>query len=258
MVLWPETALVGYIPEDTRVFSRAEHIINTAGGFNIIGAPYNDENGKSFNAVFAFGSEKGKYQCKHQNIHKKNHLVPFGEYVPLRSLLSNFFGVLNSMGDFSKGTDENVFDNGEIFVGATICSENFFPDISRRFVLSGAKVLSNHTNDAWFFDTAAAHQHFMMNIFRAVENRKAVIVSANSGISGIIEASGIIIKKTSLSKSALLTGSFLQNDFKTFYTKRGDVFIYVCLVLSVLLLSGMCFLLLKERYFKHKSTFSRK
>jgi apolipoprotein N-acyltransferase len=77
-----------------------------------------------------------------------------------------------------------------------------------------------------------------MNIFRAVENRKAVIVSANSGISGIIEASGVITEKTASSESILLTGKFLQNDFKTFYTKHGDLFVNMCagLLLALVLL----------------------
>jgi apolipoprotein N-acyltransferase len=96
-------------------------------------------------------------------------------------------------------------------------------------VLSGAKALSNHTNDAWFFDTAAPYQHFIMNVFRAVETRKTVMVAANSGISGIVGACGVVVEKTSSSKKAILTGTFLQNDFKTFYTKHADIFSYICL-----------------------------
>ncbi|MDR3256909.1 MAG: apolipoprotein N-acyltransferase [Endomicrobium sp.] len=231
LVLWPETTLMGFVPEDSQLYDCAKLITKTAGGFNIMGSPYNDENGNIFNAVLAF--ETGKV---YKAVHKKNHLVLFGEYIPFRSFFSKFFGVLNQMGDFTKGVDTEIFDNGQICAGATICSENFFPGISRKFVLSGAKVLTNHTNDAWFFDTAAPYQHFIMNIFRAVETRKAVIVSANSGISGIIEASGIIVAKTPSSKNVLLTGNFLQNNFKTFYTNRGDLFIYMCAGLLLIII----------------------
>ncbi|MDR3275360.1 MAG: hypothetical protein LBS81_05295 [Endomicrobium sp.] len=118
----------------------------------------------------------------------------------------------------------------------------FFPDISRKFVLSGAKVLTNHTNDAWFFDTAAPYQHFMMNIFRAVENRKTVIISANSGISGIIDASGLIVERTPSSKNALVRGKFLQNDFKTFYVKYGDLFVKLCSVALIILILLMLYI----------------
>jgi apolipoprotein N-acyltransferase len=231
LVIWPETVLPGSIPEDEQLYESIKYMVKTAGGFNIVGSVYNDKNYGYFNVALAFNERDNDYKA----VHKKNHLVPFGEYIPFRNLFSRFFDVLNQMGDSNKGQDTNVFDNGKIYAGAIICSENFFPDISRNFVLSGAKVLTNHTNDAWFFDTAALHQHFSMNIFRAVENRKAVIVSANSGISGIIEASGVVVTKTVSSKSMLLTGKFLQNDFKTFYTKYGDLFINMCAGLLLVL-----------------------
>ncbi|GHT08430.1 apolipoprotein N-acyltransferase [Endomicrobiia bacterium] len=230
LIIWPETVLPGSIPEDKQSYESIKYMVKTAGGFNIIGSAYNND----FNAALAFTESDGEYKA----VHKKNHLVPFGEYIPFRNLFSRFFGILNQMGDSKKGQDTNVFDNGKIYAGAVICSENFFPDISRNFILSGAKVLTNHTNDAWFFNTAAPHQHFIMNIFRAVENRKAVIVSANSGISGIIEASGVIAEKTASSESIILTGKFLQNNFKTFYTKYGDLFVNMCagLLLALVLL----------------------
>lgn len=223
LVLWPEAVIPGFIPNYEEIYSDTKNIAGTAGGLNIIGSLH-DEGDCCYNSVLAFEDSNG-----YKAVHNKNHLIIFGEFIPFRNFLPRFFEVLNNMGDFSRGEDTNIFDNGQIYAGSTICSENFIPDISRRFVLSGAKVLTNHTNDAWFFDTAAPHQHFMMNVFRAVENRKDVIVSANSGISGIIEASGIIIDKTPSSKSALLKGTFHQNDFKTFYTKYGDVFVYLCM-----------------------------
>ncbi|OEG71273.1 hypothetical protein ATZ36_15855 [Candidatus Endomicrobiellum trichonymphae] len=232
LVIWPESVLPGQIPEDEQSYESIKYIVKTAGGFNIIGSMYNDKDYGHFNAVLAFNGSGSEYKA----IHKKNHLVPFGEYIPFRSLFSRFSGVLNQMGDSNKGQDTDVFDNGKIYAGAIICSENFFPDISRNFVLSGAKVLTNHTNDAWFFDTAAPYQHFIMNIFRAVETRKAVIVSANSGISGIIEASGVITEKTASSESMLLIGKFLQNDFKTCYTKYGDLFVNMCAGLLLVLI----------------------
>jgi apolipoprotein N-acyltransferase len=166
----------------------------------------------------------------------KNHLVPFGEYVPFQNFFSKFFGVLNQLGNFVQGGDARVFTNGRIYAGATLCSENFFPDISRRFCLNGAKVLTNHTNDAWFFDTAAPYQHFMMNVFRAVENRKAVIVAANSGVSGIIEASGRISASTKVMKDAMISGEFLQNDYISFYTANGDLFVKACTALLLFML----------------------
>ncbi|MDR1523058.1 MAG: apolipoprotein N-acyltransferase [Endomicrobium sp.] len=227
LVIWPETVLPGYVPIDKYIYDNAKYMVNIAGGFNIVGSNFFEKD-LPYNATFAF-EDNGDYVF----VHKKNHLVPFGEFIPYKSFLSRFFGVLNQMGDFVGGEDTQVFNNGKIYLGSTICSENFFPDISRRFVLSRAKVLVNQANDAWFFDTAALEQHFIMNVFRAVENRKSMLISANSGISGIIDASGFIVSQTVPSKRALLRGTFLQNDFLTFYTKRGDIFVYVCMSISL-------------------------
>jgi apolipoprotein N-acyltransferase len=76
----------------------------------------------------------------------------------------------------------------------------------------------------------------MMNVFRAVENRKAVLVSANSGVSGIIEASGRITASTKVMKPEIIRGEFLQNDYISFYTGNGDFFIKICAVLFLLML----------------------
>jgi apolipoprotein N-acyltransferase len=235
LVLWPEAVMPEYIPYDKEIYNYAKNIAGITGGLSIMGSLHNE--GKCcYNSALAFENSGG-----YKVAHNKNHLVPFGEFIPFRKFFGKFFGVLNQMGDSLKGTDANVFDNGRVRAGSIICSENWFPDISRRFALSGARVLTNHTNDAWFFDTAALPQHFAMNVFRAVETRKDVIVSANSGISGIIKASGAIVDRTPSSKSALLRGIFCQNDFKTFYVKYGDVFIYLCMGLVFFVLIPMGF-----------------
>ena len=232
LIVWPETTLPDFLPRDKQTYKTAKRITQTAEGFSIMGAPYADGTGRYFNAVFSFRPDGQGYT----GIHLKNHLVPFGEYVPFQEILSNFFGVLNQLGNFTQGKDARIFTDNKIYAGATLCSENFFPDISRRFCLNGAKVLTNHTNDAWFFDTAAPHQHFIMNVFRAVENRKAMIVSANSGVSGIIEASGRIIISTGVMKEAIINGEFLQNDYLSFYTKNGNLFVKICAVLLLFML----------------------
>jgi apolipoprotein N-acyltransferase len=238
LVIWPETVLPGYIPIEKYIYDNAKDMVNIAGGFNIVGSNF-FENNLTYNATFAFEDNRD-----YIFVHKKNHLVLFGEFIPYKSFLSKFFGVLNQMGDFVRGNDTQVFNNGKIYLGSTICSENFFPDISRYFVLFGAKVLVNQANDAWFFDTAALDQHFIMNVFRAVENRKSVLISANSGISGIIDASGFIVSQTMSSEKVLLRGTFLQNDFRTFYTKHGDIFVYVCVYISLFI-----FFIILLRYF---------
>lgn len=236
IAIFPESVIPHFIDASSVSYADIKALVKRAGVFSILGAPFEDaENGGYFNSVFSFEKDAEQFSRRHN----KNHLVPFGEFVPFRKLLAKFVGVLNELGDFEKGSDAVILSDGKIYAGALICSENFFPNISRRLVLNGAKVLTNHTNDAWFFNTAAPHQHFIMNIFRAVENRKAILVSANTGISGIIEASGRITAQSPVFERGLIKASFLQNDFKTFYTRKGDIFIsaniaFICLFLFLI------------------------
>jgi apolipoprotein N-acyltransferase len=230
LVLWPEAVLPGVIPEDVVLVNFAKRLPSYTRSFNIFGTLYSEDS-KLFNAVVGFDANDGLI-----DVHRKNHLVPFGEFIPFREFLAKFFDILNIIGDIDRGKDVNVFNRGDLFIGPIICSENFSHDMARRFVLNGAKVLTSHTNDAWFFDTAAPHQHFIMNVFRAVENRKFVLVSANSGISGIIEPSGVVLSRTNVSKEDILNGTFSQNDFKTFYTKFGDVFAKMCIIVVMILI----------------------
>jgi apolipoprotein N-acyltransferase len=89
-------------------------------------------------------------------------------------------------------------------IGAVICYESVFPYLFTGDTLSGADVFVNITNDGWYLDTAAPHQHFIANIFRAVENRRAVVRAANNGISGVIDPWGRVLAKTRLNERAAL------------------------------------------------------
>ncbi|MDR2773119.1 MAG: apolipoprotein N-acyltransferase [Elusimicrobiota bacterium] len=231
IVLWPETVIPTAINENNPAdYLFEKQLSSEAGGYNLMGALFVDKDGNFFNTVLSFDGGD-----KFLQIHKKNHLVIFGEYVPFRKLLAPIFGILNQTGDIQLGTDKNIFRYEELAIAPLICSENFYPDISRAFVLNGAKVLTNHTNDAWFFKTAAPYQHFLMNVFRAIETRKTVLISANSGTSGAVEASGRIIYESEIFVEGIIPISFTQNDYKTFYVLHGDIFVLLCLVGFVLL-----------------------
>lgn len=237
LVVFPETVVPNLLYLDSVNLEWARNIVKTCKNLAIVGAIC-AENKTLYNALLAFRPDE------EIAIHKKNHLVPFGEFIPLRKILSKFFGILNIMGDFERGTDKNIFKDKHLTVGGTICSENFFPNISRIFTKNGAKVFANCTNDAWFFDTSAPYQHFVMNIFRAIENRKDVLVSANTGLSGIITTQGKIKTTAPLFQDFIIEGTFRQNDYKTFYVKFGDIFVYLCIFTMLLLL----------RHFKFKAT----
>ncbi|MBQ3834229.1 MAG: apolipoprotein N-acyltransferase [Elusimicrobia bacterium] len=229
LVVYPETFLTQYYEKDKKTEKFIKNI-SSLGKINLIGSVvYEKDN--VYNSVLAF-----KKDTKPFGRHDKNHLVVFGEYIPFRETLAKFFEVFNSMGDFSKGSRMDVFKHENISVGSTICSENFFPELSRELILNGAKILTNHTNDGWFLNTAAPYQHFVMNIFRAVENRKNVIVCANSGISAIINCCGNVVKQTTLNKKVFVAAYVYQNTVATIYDKVGYLFPYFSVFMTVFLL----------------------
>ena len=223
MMVYPETVIPGFFGESD-IEDLIEEISSIA-KMNLIGLPCSEE--KSFyNSIVAFDNKSNVIDK-----HYKTHLVIFGEFIPFRDILAKFFSIFNSLGDFSKGTQMNVFNYENISVGSSICSENFFSNLSRKLVNNGAKILTNHTNDAWFLDSAAPYQHFSMNIFRAIENRKYMVVCANTGLSAVIDLKGKILQKTQLNENINFSYPVYQNSYKTLYDKFGNVLIYIGLLI---------------------------
>jgi apolipoprotein N-acyltransferase len=149
--------------------------------------------------------------------------------------------MVEAVGDFQAGKEYTVmtfaFDHGETKLSTVICYEIIFPDLVRRFVDKGANVLTTITNDAWFGRTAAPYQHFSMAVFRAVENRVPVARAANTGISGFIDARGHILAASQIFTEAHLTRTIFPGTDKTVYTRYGDIFSYVCLIMSLVMLA---------------------
>ncbi|MDA8214518.1 MAG: apolipoprotein N-acyltransferase [Nitrospiraceae bacterium] len=169
-------------------------------------------------------------------IYDKIHLVPFGEYVPLRSLLFFIDKLVVGVGDYVPGDSyiKAVTPFGSF--GTLICYEIIFPGLVRKFYVRGGDFIITITNDAWFGKTHGPYQHFSMAVFRAIENRKPVIRAANTGISGFIDSSGRILSTTPLFKRTFLVKDIKTDRTLTPYTKYGDIFSYLCIVCSVLLL----------------------
>jgi apolipoprotein N-acyltransferase len=175
----------------------------------------------------------------------KQHLVPFGEYIPLKSSLLFFLDKLvEGIGDFQAGPGPIVLSfqpsadssfSRSVKFGVVICYEVIFPDLVRRMALGGAEFLVTITNDAWFGDSSAPFQHFAMVVFRSVENHLAFARAANTGISGFIDPFGRIIEASPLFTEAALQATIPVRQTRTFYSRHGDVFAYGCMLISLLL-----------------------
>ena len=172
----------------------------------------------------------------------KRKLVPFGEYVPLGKWLPFVRKVVPIEGDFApgKGAPTIPLKVGDrtLRVGALICYEDVFPHLALESVRSGADFLFVATNDAWYGEEGAAHQHAAHSVLRAVETRRPVLRSGNAGWSGWIDEYGNIRQLLVDSRGSIYFrgGAVveLSRDSKwalraSFYVRYGDWFLLICL-----------------------------
>ena len=243
LIVWPETA----VPFCFQNYDdRSRDVINTAMGanswllFGSLGYVKDKEEISFRNSAYLIspeGAVSGRYD--------KVHLVPFGEYVPLRNILFFIDQLVEGAGDFTPGGEITPFSVGDKKIGTLICYEGIFPEISREYCLKGAELLVNITNDAWYGDTSAPYQHLTMAAFRAIENRTYMIRAANTGISAIVDPTGEILSRTNLFERTALNGSVKFTRQNTFYSRYGNVF--ACSCIAFLLIGFLISLRRKDR-----------
>ncbi len=196
-----------------------------------------------FNAAFVVDPVVGLQTT----YYAKQHLVPFGEYVPLRPVLG-WIGKFVPVGDdATAGTNSAPLvvpmDRGSAAFGVLICYEDLFPSIAREEVLSGADALAVLTNDAWYGEGAAAYQHAAHSVLRAIETRRPVLRCGNAGWSGWIDEFGAVrtVMRNGVGSiyykgayMAVVTRDSRWIGRNSFYVEHGDWFIGVAAVLAVL------------------------
>jgi apolipoprotein N-acyltransferase len=167
----------------------------------------------------------------------KIQLVPFGEYVPLRSLLGAFVNrVVAGFGDMFPGHQQTIFQLKGARLGVLICYESIFPNLSRMAVNRGADILVNITNDAWYGESSAPYQLLAMAAMRAVETKVPLVRVANTGISAVIEPTGRITARTPLFKRGTEIERVKWRPRRTIYTIVGDLFAEICCALLAIAL----------------------
>jgi len=235
LVVWPETSAPFYFLYDKKLSDLLKNGIQNFESNFLIGAPSfiikKDKMINYFNSAYLLspgGQVRGKYD--------KAHLVPFGEYIPLKRFLPFIGKMVEGVGDFVPGQKGAVIRQGKLGLGILICYELIFPDMARAMAQNNADLLINITNDAWYGRSSAPYQHFSMGVFRAVENRRSLIRSANTGISGFIDPTGRITDQTDIFKEAVITHSVPLMSQKTIYTRFGDWFAITCIIITTILL----------------------
>ena len=179
-----------------------------------------------------------------EGFYAKQHLVPFGEYVPLQKLLFFVSRLVQAAGDFVPGDDPSPLMLGRQPFGVLICYEDIFPELARAAVERGATALINITNDAWYGTSSAPYQHLEMAQWRAVEFRVPLVRAANTGISSIFDATGRSCGTIPLNQEGFLVCPVHPFRTLTFYAKWGDLFAWLCVLTTA---GGFLYSLLMRR-----------
>ncbi len=232
LVIWPETAMPFIFDGDpaAQVVAAIPAALST---HLLFGTLSRDSRNRFYNSAYIYG-KKGQFVGKYDKV----HLVPFGEYTPLRAYFPFLEKISVATGDFFSGRGHQPISTELGKIGLLICYEGIFPAITADTVREGAQLLVNITNDAWFGRSSAPYQHLAFYVFRAIETDRFVLRGANTGISGVIDPRGRITARTSIFETAVLRGRFGVRDSQTFYVQYGDYFVLICLVLTIGLVVG--------------------
>ena len=237
LIIWPETAIPGDIHQDKELRKWLSFLGQETEASFLVGANNDrwDQEGFVTNAAFLL-NEKGKIIDRYDKI----HLVPFGEYIPFRTLIPWLGKLTIGDIDFSPGKDFHVFNLKKVRFSVLLCFEDTLPRHVRKFVRKGARLLFNLTNDAWFKDSSAAWEHFNLARLSAIANGVTLVRVTNTGVSGVISSRGetLNIIKDAQNRSVEVEGVFVEKVGESFprtlYLKVGDLFSDICCTVVIL------------------------
>ena len=232
LIIWPETAVPFSFQDENDLQRQVRDLsVKTKSWFIFGSTSYTTGSEKTdyFNSAYLLspqGDVRGKYD--------KVHLVPYGEYVPLRTLFPFISSLAAGIGDFTTGKGFHPLTMGDRKIGVLICYEGILPEAARMYKNATAELLVNITNDAWFGTTSAPYQHLSMSIFRAVETRLYLVRAANTGISAIVDPTGKILAQTEIFKKDAIHGNIKFIALPSFYASYGDLLVWACFICLVI------------------------
>lgn len=221
VVLWPESSTPFFFEEDRPGAEMVRAIARESKVPILLGSDQIDRSTTPpsyFNSAFLLRSDGST-----GGVYRKMHLVPFGEYVPLKNLLFFASRLVENVSDFSAGDAAVLLPVRGHLVSTAICYEIVYPNLVRQ-AASSSELITTITNDAWFGRTSAPYQHFAQASMRAIENGRYLVRSANTGISGIVDPYGRVLARTNVFEPAVVVGEARFIRTQTVYARVGDVF----------------------------------
>ena len=234
LLVWPESSMPDPVRDENTESYRFVMDFSRSTKTDLLLGTIDVEDGHDYNAALLVSDAGQRMQ-----IYRKLHLVPFGEYIPLRQSFPLFAAVAGKWvpGDFAVGKDYTLFrlTNGDVQVAPLICFEDTIGDLTRRFVLRGANLLANVTNDGWFLHSAGSEQHLANAVFRCVETRRPMVRAANTGVTCFANEFGRVTQILRDENGSTFTEGVLTGDVDipiarelTFYSQHGELFAKLC------------------------------
>jgi len=225
-VIWPESSTPFMFEEDP-VGQAA--IRELAGDLHvpILFGSDQEEHGATtllYNAAFLI-SPDGRTAA----VYRKIHLVPWGEFIPLKRWLYFVSPIVDTFTDFSPGTSMVLLPVGSHLASTAICYEVVYPSLVRQAVLAGSELLTTITNDAWYGQSSAPYQHFAMASMRAIEEGRYLARAANTGISGVVDPYGRVVAQSAIFEQTALVEEIRFLTVRTIYSRIGDVIAYIAI-----------------------------
>lgn len=237
LILWPESAPPRPVFNDQSMWDFVRGLAEEHEGDFLLGTTHYSEQG-DFNSVVLLTDHGRGAAMQH-----KMHLVPFGEYVPLRHAFPLFAWVVGDLvpDDFDAGSSITILEMAvkPVKLGALVCFEDTLGDLAREFVLRGAQAFAVVTNDGWFLESAGSRQHLENAIFRCAENKIPMVRAANTGVTCVVDRFGVVREELRDESGSTFIEGVLFSKMEvpksvtpTFYARYGEVFSLLCLAVA--------------------------
>jgi apolipoprotein N-acyltransferase len=228
-VMWPESSTPFMFEEDEGGGSALRELARETGVPILFGSDQVDRTQsplRMYNSAFLVTA-----QGETAAVYRKIHLVPFGEYIPFKGVASFVSPLVDSLGEFAPGESMVMLPVNGHLISTAICYEVVYPSLIRQAVEAGSELLTTITNDAWYGRSSAPYQHFAMASMRAIEQGRYLARAANTGISGIVDPYGRIVRQSAIFEQVGLVEEVRVLTSRTVYSAIGDAVAYLSIML---------------------------
>lgn len=229
LVVWPETVIVTDLNKSESTCNAISTLAKELDCYIAVGAFYADGD-DDYNAIYLFHPDGSI----NESVYKKRHLVPFGEYLPMADILYAVCPPLKSINMFdqplTQGKDSELFDTKLGKLGALVCFDSIYENLSLNSVRDGASIIILSTNDSWYRDSAAVRQHNGHAVLRAVENGRYVVRAANTGISTLISDKGRVLSSLPPLTDGYTAAEVCTASYRTVFSYTGNLIVLLCAV----------------------------